>query len=244
MTVELTGNFLVTGFATTNKANDTLLLAGTAQAGYTGILPRQAGVGMTVNIDSPLVVYGDTTQDGIWYAGKPYQSSSLGKFSDKPQPHMDNVQFKLATPSGGLTNPSLAINGGSLLFGTFSNADGTFGTIKRTDGGDWRNVAGGAGFIVDGLITIDGVAVGEVTSLTSDTLTVTGMTPAFGSVAAGSHTVQELNSASVKLSGGQQFDPASCRKGWSRSAPPTTKWHLPAAQAAIRSPAPIPAAAS
>ena len=71
-TFELTGEFLVTGFATSTTKNDTLLVGG-------AVLPRQASAGMTVDIDAPLVVYGDTTQDGIWYNGRPYQSSLVGQ---------------------------------------------------------------------------------------------------------------------------------------------------------------------
>src|SRR5262249_17038022 len=52
-TLARSGNFVVTGFSSDGK---TAMLAGV-------VLPRQAAVPMTVNVDAPLVVYGDTTQD-------------------------------------------------------------------------------------------------------------------------------------------------------------------------------------
>ncbi|MGY4311159.1 Ca2+-binding RTX toxin-like protein [Bradyrhizobium sp. JR3.5] len=205
MTVELTGDFLVTGFATTKTTNDTLLLAGSGQAGQTAILPRQAAVPMTVNIGSPLVVYGDTTQDGVWYAGKSYQASSLGKFSGKPMPHMDNQAFTMATPGPGATNP---IDSLSVTLGTFDTADGTFGTITRA-GGSWVT----DGYKVDGLVTIDGVAVGEVKTLNALTLTLAGLTPAFAGTGTATHTVKEWNTASIRLPNNSPFDPGFVTEG-------------------------------
>ncbi len=58
--------------------------------------------------DSPLVVYGDTSQDGIWYGGDP-TVISLQNFGPKPMPHEDAINVTL-TPGG---------------------------TITRTDGGSW-----------------------------------------------------------------------------------------------------------
>src|SRR5262249_5306339 len=77
VTIGISGNFLVTGFATSvgGVAGDTLLVKGAVG------LPTFAAP-MTVNVDAPVVVYGDTTQDGIWYDGKADKSSSLGKFSN------------------------------------------------------------------------------------------------------------------------------------------------------------------
>jgi hypothetical protein len=157
-TIGLTGNFLVTGFA---DSGTTLLLQGM-------VLPRQADVPMTVNIDAPLVVYGDTSQDGVWYNGVS-DKQSLGKFSSKPQPHMDNVLFTLATPTVGQTNPSatsdVELSAPYTGLNSVSNTPDTFANVKRTDGGSWL----AAGFIVDGLVTVDGDAVGMVYNVSADT---------------------------------------------------------------------------
>ncbi len=201
MTVELTGNFLVTGFA---NGGATLLMQGLPGQN----LPRQAAVPMTVVVDAPLVVYGDTTQDGVWYNGKPYQTESLGKFNTKPQPHMDSASFTLATPSVGQTNPAVTL---PVTLATYSNADGTFGTITRASG-DWRDVPGGDHFLVGGLVTINNQAVGEILTLTATTLTLQNLTPAFASFGSGSLTVKEWTTGSVKLSGGQ-FDPGFVPEG-------------------------------
>src|SRR5262249_6789032 len=162
--ISLYGNFIVTGFADDlgNGRHKTLLVNG-------AVLPRQTAVPMTVNVDAPLVVYGDTSQDGVWYNGVATQQS-LGKFASKPQPHMDNVQFTLSTPSIGQISPTLTPVGGIAIsapyagFNTVSDTDDTFGNLTRADGGSW--VA--AGFKVNGLVTINGVAVGTVYGFKSD----------------------------------------------------------------------------
>ena len=132
------------------------------------VLPRQLAVPMTVNVNAPLVVYGDTSQDGVWYNGVATQQS-LGKFASKPQPHMDNVQFTLSTPSVGATNPSvtgdMVVSAAYTGFNTVSNTDDTSATSSGRDGGSWVT----AGFKVNGLVTIGGVAVGTVYGFKSDT---------------------------------------------------------------------------
>jgi hypothetical protein len=197
MTVELTPNFLVTGFA---NSGTTLLVQGLPGQN----LPRQAAVPMTIVVDAPLVVYGDTTQDGVWYNGKSYQTQSLGKFNTKPQPHMDSASFTMATPSVGQTNPVVTL---SVTLATYSTADGTFGTITRGSG-DWTL----DNFLVNGLVTIDGQAVGEILTLSPTTLTLQNLTPAFATFASGSHTIKEWASGSVKLASGQ-FDPGFVPEG-------------------------------
>ena len=194
-TFMVTGNFLVTGFA---NGGTTVLLQGLTN------LPRQASVPMTIVVDAPLVVYGDTSQDGVWYNGKPYQSSSLGKFGTKPQPHMDGATFTLSAPSVGQANPTQTL---SVQISSFTNADGTFGNIKRTSG-SWI----ADGYIVGGLITVDGAAVGEIKTLTLDTLTLQNLTPAFAVGGPAAHTVKEWNSASIQLATGQ-FDPGFVPEG-------------------------------
>src|SRR5205807_1768035 len=110
-----------------------------------------------------LVVYGDTSQDGVWYNGVATQQS-LGKFASKPQPHMDNVNFTLASPSiplVGFGNVTVSPAGGVQIsatytgFNTVSVTDDTFGNLTRTDGGSWVT----DGFKVNGLVTINGTSV-------------------------------------------------------------------------------------
>jgi Ca2+-binding RTX toxin-like protein len=209
-TIALSGNFIVTGFSADGK---TLMLAGV-------VLPRQAAVPMTVNVDAPLVVYGDTTQDGVWYNGVATQQS-LGKFGSKPQPHMDSVSFTLATPSVGQTNPSLTPAGGVQVsapytdFNAVADLQDTFGSLKRNDLGSWIT----AGFKVNGLVTIGGVAVGTVYGFKSDTadpnaadlLVLNNLLPGY---AAGTNNeaVVEWASGSIKLASGQ-FDPGFVPEG-------------------------------
>jgi hypothetical protein len=198
MTVELSNTYVVTGF--TGLTGQTVLLRGTT-------LPRQLNVPMTLVVDAPLVVYGDTSQDGTWYNGKSYQTSSLGIFGTKPQPHMDGVGVTLATPTSGQTNPSKTL---SVTVGTFTTPDGTFGTITRSSG-SWAT----DGFQVNGLITVDGKAAGEVRTFTATTLTLQGLTPAFSTFINAlpvSHTVAAFNSGTIKLSSGQ-WDPGFVPEG-------------------------------
>ncbi|HAG59058.1 MAG TPA: hypothetical protein DCL83_06945, partial [Arthrobacter bacterium] len=47
---------------------------------------------------SPLVLYGDTSQDGVWYGGDPTHLA-LHNFGPKPMPHIEgaNVTLGLST---------------------------------------------------------------------------------------------------------------------------------------------------
>src|SRR5262249_36287238 len=105
----------------------------------------QPGVAFTSNITSPLVVYGDTSQNAKWYNGRP-DTMSHDIFGSKPMPHEDNLSVQLARP-------------------TASTA-----TIKRLDGKSWAD----AGFVVEGLISIDGTPAGTVSTVSDngDTLTL------------------------------------------------------------------------
>ncbi|MGH3369715.1 MAG: hypothetical protein ACRDPR_06920, partial [Nocardioidaceae bacterium] len=107
--------------------------------------------------DSPLVVYGDTQQDGIWYGGDPTYMS-LHDFGSKPMPHEDALAVAIA----------------SVLHPT----QGTVGTITRTDGKSWI----AAGFSVSQRIKIDGQYVGVVTEVTDSKLTLTFLETGFGSL--------------------------------------------------------------
>jgi len=123
---------------------------------------------------SPLVLYGDTSQDGTWYAGRT-DVLSLGIFGNKPFAHEEAVPATFGSLNAGLT-----------------------GVITRTDvGGSW--VA--SGFAVGAQLSVDGVAVGTV-SKTSQSLVptsganvmqITFVTPAFAALLAGAHSFRVTN---------------------------------------------------
>ena len=48
--------------------------------------PVGAGPGQPYDNYAPLVIYGDTSQDGVWYGGDPH-TQSLHNFGPKPMPH-------------------------------------------------------------------------------------------------------------------------------------------------------------
>ena len=132
---ETVAQLVVTGFSADGK---TLMVSGT---------PLAAGsFAATVDINSPLVVYGDTSQDAVWYKGK-NDKLSLGKFSDKPMPHED----------------ALTVSFGSAVLFAGSAFQATFGTITRTTG-NWTS----SGFVPEGLITVDGVLVGTISQVSLD----------------------------------------------------------------------------
>jgi Ca2+-binding RTX toxin-like protein len=83
---------------------------------------------------SPLVIYGDTSQDGTWYGGRT-DVLSLGIFGNKPFAHDENVPVTITTSDGGLS-----------------------AFITRTDLASW--VA--KGFAVGAQLTVNGVLYGTV----------------------------------------------------------------------------------
>jgi hypothetical protein len=95
------GQFVVTG--TANNGTTLLVSGGT---GFTFPTQEQTGVPLTVDIDSPLVVYGNTSQDGVWYSGDPTKLS-LHDFGPKPMPRQNNLSVQVSNPSSTstLTNP-------------------------------------------------------------------------------------------------------------------------------------------
>jgi hypothetical protein len=146
--------------------------------------------------NSPLVVYGDTSQDGTWYGGKPFQSSSNGIFGNKPMPHEDNLAVNLAVPG---TQPQ---DNPPVQLATATDTDKTIiGTITRTDGNSWIN----AGFVVDGLVSINGTPVGNVKTLNAQTLTLMTLTPAFQTFANGTYTVTETNTGTISRTDGKSW---------------------------------------
>ncbi len=112
------GAFTITGFSGAN--GETMLLSGgtlTAKAGVGGTVsvydPLQANTGferiggdhITVTggggSSSPLVIYGDTSQDGVWYSGDPNEQSGhvFGpKPTTEPVGNDPNFVFPLAQP--------------------------------------------------------------------------------------------------------------------------------------------------
>ena len=60
---------------------------GTA-GGPVTVLPIGAGPGQPYDNYAPLVIYGDTSQDGVWYGGDP-TTQSLHNFGPKPMPHVE-----------------------------------------------------------------------------------------------------------------------------------------------------------
>ena len=52
------------------------------------MLPIGAGPGQPYDNYAPLVIYGDTSQDGVWYGGDP-SKQSLHNFGPKPMPHVE-----------------------------------------------------------------------------------------------------------------------------------------------------------
>src|SRR5262249_55724937 len=164
-------------------------------------LTAQTGAALTVDINSPLVVYGDTSQDGYFYSGKPFQPQNLGKFSNKPMPHDENLPVTLTTPppQPTVTQPAqmgakfTGINAVSALPDPFANI--------TPPSASWITT----GLLVDGLVPVDGVAVGTVYTLTANLLTLNNLTAAYLTFANGSHTVKEWNTGTITRTDGKSW---------------------------------------
>jgi Ca2+-binding RTX toxin-like protein len=157
----------ITGFT---NGDTTMLVDGLALATATGLTVSAVRIGgdaITVTggasttaaggPNSPLVVYGDTSQDGTWYGGRS-DVLSLGIFGNKPAAHEDGLTVTLSRAS----------------------STATTGTITRGDGLDWRL----NGFAVGQLIAVGQgstapVLYGTVQSITAATITLTFPTAAF-----------------------------------------------------------------
>ena len=90
----LTGVFTIAGVAA-----DKLTVTGGVLATPTGavtvtVLPVGAGPGQPYDNYAPLVIYGDTSQDGVWYGGDPH-TESLHNFGPKPMPHIEGETVTL-----------------------------------------------------------------------------------------------------------------------------------------------------
>ena len=155
------GQFVVTGISADGK---TLFVSGSS-------LPAVQGVAATVNINSPLVVYGDTSQDATWYKG------DLGNFGPKPVQHED----------------ALAVTFGSVVkFGT------TFGTIARTTGSWIDSGFVPEGIIaVDGVIigTVSQISADgkTLTLFRSDLRTSTDKTSLWASLTNTAHNITQVS---------------------------------------------------
>lgn len=118
---------------------------------------------------SPLVVYGDTTQDGVWYAGNPH-ALALHDFGPKPMPHEDDIA---------VTKVAASIDPVTLQ---------TIGQIVRASG-SWAE----SGFTVGSQILVDGKLVGLVRNVTATTLTLIDLTADFTAMTNGLHDVAVKN---------------------------------------------------
>ena len=94
------GTFHVDGVTdltlTVSPVNGSTLTPGTSTATVT-VLPVGAGPGQPYDIYAPLVIYGDTSQDGVWYGGDPH-TQSLHNFGPKPMPHIEGANVTLSNP--------------------------------------------------------------------------------------------------------------------------------------------------
>ena len=94
------GTFHVDGVTdltlTVSPVNGSTLAGGTSTATVT-VLPVGAGPGQPYDIYAPLVIYGDTSQDGVWYGGDPH-TQSLHNFGPKPMPHIEGANVTLSNP--------------------------------------------------------------------------------------------------------------------------------------------------
>ena len=61
------------------------------------MLPVGAGPGQPYDNYAPLVIYGDTSQDGVWYGGDPH-TQSLHNFGPKPMPHIEGATVDARRP--------------------------------------------------------------------------------------------------------------------------------------------------
>ena len=153
---------------------------------------------------SPLVIYGDTSQDGLWYGGNP-SGISLHNFGSKPLPHEEGLTITAARVSATSNQGTLVrADGGSWITDGFavgqqltvdaSAQQSAFviradGTITRNDGLSWST----AGYAVGQQVTIDGTTVGTVATLSSTVLTLGSLTTDYGTfvnpASFASHTV-------------------------------------------------------
>ena len=166
----LTGVFTITGATATtltvSGVNGSTLTTQNNVSATATVLPVGAGPGQPYDNYAPLVIYGDTSQDGVWYGGDPH-TITLHNFGPKPMPHVEGDSVSLSENAAGYT--------GTI---TLPNATGTFSTtptsITRATG-SWVT----DGFVVGQQIVLTGApgfaGTFKVTGVTATALTVSGL---------------------------------------------------------------------
>ncbi|HEY3922827.1 MAG TPA: hypothetical protein VGL76_12045 [Gaiellaceae bacterium] len=168
--------------------DDIVVTGGSSTTAAGGPGSNTCTVDYTTCTPSPLVIYGDTSQDGLWYGGNPFEIS-LHDFGPKPLPNDANLSVTAANATS--TSGTLTRNdGGSWITDGFAvgqelTLDATAdqldvivnaaGTITRADGGSWL----ADGYAVGQLVQIDGATVGTVMAVTATTLTLYMLTTDF-----------------------------------------------------------------
>ncbi|HEV8460189.1 MAG TPA: Calx-beta domain-containing protein [Gaiellaceae bacterium] len=158
----LTGVYTIAaGGVTANKLTFTTALATPTGPFTVTVLPVGAGPGQPYDNYAPLVIYGDTSQDGVWYGGDPH-TQSLHNFGPKPMPHDEGVGVTLTVSGAGNTTGTITMitpgsGSGSFLTDGFAvgqelalgppnqaaqSANGIVydigtNTLTRTNGGSW-----------------------------------------------------------------------------------------------------------
>ncbi|HEX4527110.1 MAG TPA: PKD domain-containing protein [Gaiellaceae bacterium] len=207
----LTGVFNVTNVTkgTLTLGGGTLTPGSYANSTIT-VLPIGAGPGQPYDNYAPLVIYGDTSQDGVWYGGDPH-NQSLHNFGPKPMPHVDGLPITITRDNINGFTGAISMTPGPSVVGTFSirpvgytNGTHIFNltptTITRTDAGS---------FVADGFaigqmigVTGDANATFQVAGVSAATLT---LTPIAGSLPNGtlaaSLTIQSLSAFKITQAG-------------------------------------------
>ena len=176
---------------TLSGLNGAVLSAAAPANGTVTVLPTGAGP------TSPLVVYGDTSQDGVWYGGDPLHLS-LHNFGPKPMPHVEGVAVTLTNSVDGKTATVHRNDGKSFITDGFAvGQELTLGPIsgaapftRTADVGTDRLTLHAGNWLTSGLqpgqqITLCDAVTGCLTSQ----WTVTG----FGNSTYGVNTVLLLN---------------------------------------------------
>ncbi|HET7128184.1 MAG TPA: hypothetical protein VFJ93_03815, partial [Gaiellaceae bacterium] len=169
------------------------------------VLPVGAGPGQPYDTFAPLVIYGDTSQDGVWYGGDPH-TQSLHNFGPKPMPHVDGLPITITRDNINGYTGTVSMQAGPSVTGTFeigpvAYSTGTFTTTATTitrGTGSWSS----DGFAVGQMIGVTGAANGtfQVTGI-DGTGTILSVTPIAGALASGVLTVQSLSAFKIKQAG-------------------------------------------
>jgi hypothetical protein len=159
-TAMLLDSALSVGTVTTTvaRASTDLTVSAVRMGGDTITVTGGASTTAAGGPSSPLVIYGDTTQDGVWYAGRT-DVMSLGNFGPKPSPHEETLV-------------------------TISRSGDT-GIVTRTDGQSWvaAGFAVGQEITVNGVLfgTISRTATG-LNPTAINIFNLTFLTPEFAAI--------------------------------------------------------------